>query len=217
MVKRLNTIEYGDQIRIGTEAGQTSQGEAAIAIGMSAGNTGQNNSSIAIGQFAGAVGQYPKTIVINASGTVVNGSSNANATYIKPIQSVEFANTVTFDSATGELGQSTPSLPMLAATEVMSGTTLTIPMENLAYKTANVQTNNNDIEVLTLTDFRAGAQAVIFIEGTVGTTQIHGFTSGLGGVTLCAHDDFSIAVGEKVVMTAVNNHTNTFVSASLYK
>ena len=90
-------------------------------------------------------------------------------------------------------------------------------MENLIYKTANVQTNNFNISTIALTNFRAGSQAVIFIEGTGGTTQINGFTSGLGGVTLCAYDDFSIDVGDKVVMTATYNHSNTFVSASLYK
>ena len=61
----------GDKVRIGSGAGETAQGNFAIAIGKNAGNENQHQS----------------TIILNASGTALN-SQATNRFYVKPVRRV---------------------------------------------------------------------------------------------------------------------------------
>jgi hypothetical protein len=71
-------------IGIGVQAGQFGQGTLAVAFGVNAGNVNQGTLAIAIGNNAGFTGQHGKSIVINASGNVLN-SDKTSATFINPI------------------------------------------------------------------------------------------------------------------------------------
>lgn len=64
-----------DPIAIGIGAGQTGQNTRAIAIGYQAGNYDQGAFAIAIGYQAGATAQTSNSIIINASGEILNGST----------------------------------------------------------------------------------------------------------------------------------------------
>jgi hypothetical protein len=99
------TDQSSNAVAIGQYAGQTGQNSYSVAIGHEAGKTDQSSNAVAIGTYAGRISQKEKTIVLNATGGVLDGSSNANATYIKPIQRYTFSNVLTYDDASGELGQ----------------------------------------------------------------------------------------------------------------
>jgi hypothetical protein len=57
-----------------------------VAIGELAGETSQGNNAIAIGFGAGYTNQPAKSIVINASGVTIDGRIN-DACYIAPLRS----------------------------------------------------------------------------------------------------------------------------------
>jgi hypothetical protein len=61
-------------VAIGYYSGNTSQGVASIAIGSNAGNSGQGTRAIAIGDLAGYYQQPNNSIILNASGSAVNGA-----------------------------------------------------------------------------------------------------------------------------------------------
>lgn len=93
-------------IAIGRGAGNFEQGADAIAIGNSAGNDEQGDYSIAIGSSAGQL-QAANTIILNASGGVLNADGVQPGLFVKPIRNAAAAPGVTFkplywDPNTGE-------------------------------------------------------------------------------------------------------------------
>ena len=77
-----NIAQGSGAVALGYNAGQTEQGLRSIAIGQSAGVTSLGTDSVAIGFDSNAL---DNSIVLNASGSILNGS-NTNATYISPIR-----------------------------------------------------------------------------------------------------------------------------------
>ena len=71
-------------VAIGNSAQQINGGTGAIAIGYQAGNTGQGQYAIAIGYQAGASGQNEKSIVLNATGNVLNAGTTGF--FVDPIR-----------------------------------------------------------------------------------------------------------------------------------
>ena len=97
------TLQGDYAIAIGPACGQTGQRQDAIAIGRLAGQTNQGTGSIAIGYVAGQNVQPANSIILNASGTAVNGSS-ANSFYVKPIRTDLTQNVpLCYNSTTGEI------------------------------------------------------------------------------------------------------------------
>ena len=58
---------------------------------------------IKIGQFAGLIGQQDNTIVLNASGTGLNGDGNAGAFYVKPVREGFGPKMLCYNDASGEV------------------------------------------------------------------------------------------------------------------
>jgi hypothetical protein len=82
------SIEKGiNSVAIGS-ATNASHSPNTIAIGTRAGAVNQGAGAIAIGKYAGQTNQQPRSVVINASGFVVNGD-NADALYISPMRSTD--------------------------------------------------------------------------------------------------------------------------------
>ena len=69
---------------VGDSAGSTRQGSSATSVGAFAGWIDQGDFAIAIGNYAGHTSQASKSIVINATGDVLNASNTG--TYIAPIR-----------------------------------------------------------------------------------------------------------------------------------
>jgi len=93
-------------IALGAFAGNSNQANYAIAIGANASPNSQGINSISIGYLAGGTNaQANNSIILNATGAALEGST-ANATFIKPIRTVNSTvglNQLYYDSTTGEI------------------------------------------------------------------------------------------------------------------
>jgi len=89
-------------VAVGTLAATTGQGLGAVAVGVSAGETNQGTNAVALGYLAGNNNQAAGSIVINASGVVLNGS--AAGLFVDPVRSTtSAARPVVYNSTTKEL------------------------------------------------------------------------------------------------------------------
>ena len=95
-----------DAIAIGDTAGSYTQGTNAIAIGYLAGTSNQGVYSIAIGYGAGSDTQAASTIILNATGSIINGIVGQEASfYVAPIRNAPNANlsTLQYNPTTYEI------------------------------------------------------------------------------------------------------------------
>jgi len=101
-----NAIQATYAIAIGYFAGSLTQGTQSIAIGYLAGQSNQAKASIAIGTNAGVTSQNSNTIILNATGSVLN-TATASACYINPIRTAVGTATgaLSWDSTTGKVAQ----------------------------------------------------------------------------------------------------------------
>lgn len=99
-------------IALGTEAGKENSGDRSISIGYQAHETssaGDGDYAINIGYNASATTAYDKTIVLNASGTILN-PDRASALFINPIRGVAHGlglGVLHYDTSTKEITYST--------------------------------------------------------------------------------------------------------------
>jgi len=100
----------GNTVAIGYSAGQSGQGLNGIAIGCEAGFGGQGVNAIAIGHKAGRGSQDTGSIIINATGDLMN-SLGANRFYVKPIRGTNTATPViVYNASNGEITYNTSSI-----------------------------------------------------------------------------------------------------------
>jgi hypothetical protein len=109
--------QLGNAVALGRGAGSTSQGIGAVAIGWLTANTSQGANSVAIGpqaggfslgansvaigRLAGYSGTVGNTIILNATGASLNGTT-ANAFYVKPVRNASTTNIVNYNTSSGE-------------------------------------------------------------------------------------------------------------------
>ena len=126
-------------VAIGYAAGQATQGLGAVAIGNNAGNTGQGNYAIAIGVSAGNTSQPANTIILNASGSAVNGvAAQTNSFYVAPIRTTANGTPLMYNSTTKEITYST----------VLEFAGSTISTSDSSGLTVDVQTTfNTDVRI----------------------------------------------------------------------
>jgi hypothetical protein len=95
-------------VAIGLYAGETSQGQGTVAIGQFAGRTSQGIFAVAIGGGAGQTSQPDRTIILNGSGSTVNGVAlQTDSFYVAPIRNATGANgVVQYDATTKEVSYS---------------------------------------------------------------------------------------------------------------
>jgi len=100
--------QQGDvSIALGMQSGEFQQGSFSIAMGYLAGSSSQGSGAIAIGQYSGYSSQSQNSIVLNATGTTLNGTNSGF--YVKPVRSGS-ATTLQYDTSTGEFVYNTSSL-----------------------------------------------------------------------------------------------------------
>ncbi len=101
-----------DAVAIGEIAGFSSQASQAISIGLQSGYFHQGQSAIAIGSYAGTSNQGDNSIVLNASGTMLHGST-ASAFFVAPIRTLSSsAGILSYNSTTKEVYYDTlPDIP----------------------------------------------------------------------------------------------------------
>ena len=98
------TSQGSGAVAIGGNAGVTNQGINAVAIGEAAGLLSQGNLAIAIGAAAGTSNQPANTIILNATGSPVNGvAAQTNSFYVDPIRTTANGTPLMYDSTTKEI------------------------------------------------------------------------------------------------------------------
>jgi hypothetical protein len=97
-----NTGQGQGAVALGSQAGETSQEQKAIAIGNYAGQTAQGGNAIAIGEAAGRASQTANSIIINATGVDLNNTV-PNTFTVKPIRNAPGAQALYYDPTSGEV------------------------------------------------------------------------------------------------------------------
>lgn len=153
MVKNLNTIDKSTEVRVGLQAGESSQGSNSVAIGNSAGRYLQNTHAVAIGYLAGssyqgsysvAMGAYSNaqdnSIVLNATGANLHPATT-DAFFVKPVRfDPNQSNIVAYNSTTGEIVDKGAALPI----QSVSGT-LTLNAASCYGNVVYITTNNTNV------------------------------------------------------------------------
>ena len=97
-----------EAVAVGHTTGLQDQGAWAVAIGSYAGAGSQGEDAIAIGRFAGQTNQPDNTIILNASGSAVDGvAAQTNSFYVAPIRNIGGTSGVLqYNAATKEVSYS---------------------------------------------------------------------------------------------------------------
>ncbi len=93
--------QMGSSVALGVEAGYEAQGGQSVAIGAYAGAYYQGDYAVALGAYAGNGTQVGNSIIINASGGVLN--ANTQGLFIKPVRSGTTSKVIYYDSMSGEM------------------------------------------------------------------------------------------------------------------
>lgn len=101
------TNPQGYTVGIGSYAGVTNQAQGAVAVGSNAGETNQGSAAVAIGNYAGQTSQHANSLILNASGGVLN-SDGTSRFYVSPIRNAAgTSGVVQYNSTTKEVSYST--------------------------------------------------------------------------------------------------------------
>ena len=99
------TTQGNSAVAIGKEAGETTQGTKAVAIGSLAGKVNQGNEAVALGNLAGFGNQAANSIIINATGTMLDNIV-ADTFVVKPVRNAVGTTIMMYDAGTGEVTHS---------------------------------------------------------------------------------------------------------------
>ena len=100
-----NGLQGNTAVAVGSNAGYANQGGDAVALGFGAGEFTQGLQAVAIGAYAGQTSQPANTIILNASGSAVNGvAAQTNSFYVAPIRNAtSTGNVLTYNTTTKEI------------------------------------------------------------------------------------------------------------------
>lgn len=143
-IQGTNSVAVGDSagytgqgdysVAVGPGAGYIRQGQFSVAIGSRAGDTDQGANSVAIGSLAGDSGQADNTIILNASGSALNGNVGVTGCfYVKPIRTDLTQTTpLCYNSTSGEIVMgsrtTTGSWTLSAVTGFVNRVSFTVPL-----------------------------------------------------------------------------------------
>jgi hypothetical protein len=118
-------VQGNAAVAVGYSAGCNVQKADAVAVGRAAGFDNQGSCAVAVGYLAGYSSQASNSIVINATGEVLNNTT-ANSCVIKPVR--DFAGTVArrvalYDATSGEVSTNSGHFVVDASNNVGIGTT----------------------------------------------------------------------------------------------
>lgn len=101
------TSQGTNSVAIGNLAGKSTQGAGAVALGNQSGEVNQGANSVAIGNLAGQTSQTAGSIVLNASGAAQN--TGQAGFFVNPIRNATNSNAVLYNATTKELTYDTAS------------------------------------------------------------------------------------------------------------
>jgi hypothetical protein len=181
------TSQGGSAVAVGSLAGQTSQGNFATAVGPLAGNSSQGANAVAIGRLAGQTSQPANTIILNASGSAVNGVAlQTSSFYVDPIRTTANGTPLMYNSTTKEITYS----------NVLEFVGSTISTSDSSGITVDVLTTFNS-DVVVENELTVNGQVIIS-----GDLVVNGSTTTINSVTLTV-DDKNIELGSTASPTDV--------------
>jgi hypothetical protein len=146
-----------EAIAIGLAAGGSDQSLYAIAIGSGAGQISQSMDSVAIGHFAGRNSQTRQTIILNATGDVVDSiDGQSGSFYVAPIRKATGSDGILqYNSSSREVTYSNSisgSISITGSLNVSGSSNLTgsVIINELTYPTSNFADAQYGVEVPTL-------------------------------------------------------------------
>ena len=222
----------GQSVAIGSYAGWYQQAGLGVAVGMSAGYNNQGYCSVAIGNYAGQTGQSANSIVINASGVGLNGST-PNACFINPIRTDASQNyTVNYNPTTYEITYAQKGFAYYyhTATQTIPDNTATAVLYNTLARNVNLTgltysggtfTNNSGATMNLIVDFGIAYDPINYTDASYnGIININVLHSGYG--TNCigyknypAYNNTVDFISTNVVFTLLNGEN--FVCRTSHK
>ena len=153
----LRQSNYG--VAVGASAAYFEQGDSAVAIGDNAGQSSQGDYAIAVGHYAGHNNQSANSIILNASGAILNGA--AAGFYVNPVRSTtSSARPVVYDTTTKELFY-TSTLEFINSTISTSDSSgLTVDVQTTFNSDVVVE---NDIQLSTVESSIRGTNKIKFV------------------------------------------------------
>jgi hypothetical protein len=153
----LRQSNYG--VAVGASAAYFEQGASAVAIGDNAGQSSQGNYAIAVGHYAGHNNQSANSIILNASGAILNGA--AAGFYVNPIRSTtSSARPVVYNTTTKELFY-TSTLEFINST-ISTTDSSSITVDVLTTFNSDVVVEN-DIQLSTVESSIRGTNKIKFV------------------------------------------------------
>ena len=146
-------------VAIGPSSGFFEQGNSAVAIGDNAGQSSQGNYAIAVGYYAGHNNHSANSIILNASGAILNGA--AAGFYVNPVRSTaSSARPVVYDTTTKELFY-TSTLEFINST-ISTTDSSSITVDVLTTFNSDVVVEN-DIQLSTVESSIRGTDKIKFV------------------------------------------------------
>jgi len=200
-----NASQGGGAVALGAEAGLLNQGESAIAIGYGAQLGGSGKFAIGIGYGAGSDGvapQAPSSIVINATGNLLN-TTTPNSFIVAPVRQASGEFGMYYNSTTKEVSYSTINntfstlnVSSISTNYIESGSTNFITSYVSSQMNAStIYTNNIQFQT---TNTRVGSNATI-----VGGS--YNIALGYGAETLVGALSNAIAIGHGINVPSDNS------------
>jgi hypothetical protein len=143
--------QSSNAIAIGTQAGQCNQGSDAIAIGAQAGQCNQGSNSICIGQLSSST--FPNSIVLNATGTILN--ADASGLFVKSLDiSTGVNNFLVYNTTSGRVSYNTQSTKTFIIEHPIENSKYLVhacmegPEAGVYYRGQSEIKDNNSVEII---------------------------------------------------------------------
>ena len=223
--------QSANAVAVGYQSGAFTQGIGAVAIGYQAGYTQQGNHAVAIGNLAGQTNQTASSIVLNASGTVLN--SGVAGFFVNPIRNVTQTTALGYNASTSEvtyyslIGAGAAS----GVTVNSAAQTLTVNFNGFFQGNTSYALTTGATGTTTITTFSfSGAVSsgnytiIISITGTAAATPTLSITPTASTTNRCNFTSISVVVTgattptqtnpKYIILTVAYDGTNYYISGS---
>jgi len=219
-----NTSQFPEAIAIGCYAGEFTQGSSAIAIGIEAGNLSQRVDSIAIGNEAGKSIQGTNSIAIGNSAAKFNQNTNCISIGLNAGYSNQSGNAIAIGANSGKIDQGIYSVALgYTAGEIKQGTNSIAIGIGAGY---NVQLNNSIAIGNDAANLSQSLNAIA-IGNAAGLNNQSGYSVAIGfNAGYSSQGSYAIAIGYRsgytgqhnnsIIINATNGILNSITQSSCY-
>ena len=183
-------------IALGHRTGYFSQGVRAVALGGYAGQSYQGEAAVAIGAYAGQTSQAANSIIINATGTTLDNTTDSGF-FVKPVRYVSggSSNVLGYNTSTGEIfdtgtsggGGGSQTLEQVVAYGNTTSNTVIFSNALAMVITGNVEMASTNMNVYSVSTYSIAAD-------NVNTTELRATIGSFNG-NVVSHGNVNVDVG----------------------